>query len=136
MEKRYIGIDLHRNRFTCCIRLENERTYVTEWVLEDLGRFVKKLRCSDEVAVEITGNTRLFHGAVATHVKRVVSVNPNRLQVVTRWVKKPDPNDATGAQVAKPHTDATISRESRKLQGYKNLTSLTGLGGLTHINRS
>ena len=39
----------------------------------------------DQVAVEITGNTRLFHGAVATHVKRVVSVNPNRLQVVTRW---------------------------------------------------
>ena len=52
MEKRYIGIDLHRNRFTCCIRLENERTYVTEWELEDLGRFVKKLRSSDEVAVE------------------------------------------------------------------------------------
>ena len=22
--KRFIGIDLHRNRFTCCIRLENE----------------------------------------------------------------------------------------------------------------
>ena len=44
MEKRYIGIDLHRNRFTCCIRLENERTYVTEWELADLGKFVKKLR--------------------------------------------------------------------------------------------
>ena len=27
MEKRFIGIDLHRNRFTCCIRLENDRTY-------------------------------------------------------------------------------------------------------------
>jgi hypothetical protein len=70
MEKRYIGIDLHRNRFTCCIRLENERTYVTEWELEDLGRFVKKLRRSDEIAVEITGNTRLFYDAVAPHVAR------------------------------------------------------------------
>ena len=59
MEKRYIGIDLHRNRFTCCIRLENERTYVTEWELEDLGKFVKKLRPTDEVAVEITGNTQI-----------------------------------------------------------------------------
>jgi len=72
MGKRYIGIDLHRNRFTCCIRLENERTYVTEWELEDLGKFVKKLRPSDEVAVEITGNTRLFYDAVAPHVARVV----------------------------------------------------------------
>jgi hypothetical protein len=34
-------IDLHRNRFTCCIRLENERTYLTDWALEDLARFVK-----------------------------------------------------------------------------------------------
>src|ERR1700761_9026990 len=74
MEKRYIGIDLHRNRFTCCLRLENERTYVTEWELEDLGKFVKKLRTSDEIAVEITGNTRLFFDAVEPHVARVVVV--------------------------------------------------------------
>ena len=53
MEKRYIGIDLHRNRFTCCIRGENERTYVTEWRREDLAKFAKKLRPCDEVAVEI-----------------------------------------------------------------------------------
>lgn len=37
MEKRYIGIDLHRNRFACCVRLENERTYGTEWELDNLG---------------------------------------------------------------------------------------------------
>jgi transposase len=94
MEKRYIGIDLHRNRFTCCIRLENERTYVTDWELEDLGKFVKKLRPSDEVAVEITGNTRLFHDAVADHVARVVVVNTNQFRVIRQSVKKTDPNDA------------------------------------------
>jgi hypothetical protein len=94
MEKRYIGIDLHRNRFTCCIRLENDRTYVTEWALEDLRRFVKKLRPSDEVAVEITGNTRLFHDAVAPQVKRVVVVDTNQFRVISRSVKKTDPNDA------------------------------------------
>lgn len=60
MEKRYLGIDLHRNQFTCCLRLENGRTYLTSWKLENLPRFVKKLRSGDEVAVEITGNTRLF----------------------------------------------------------------------------
>ncbi len=70
MEKRYIGIDLHRNRFTCCIRLGNERTYVTEWALEDSTRFVKKLRPNDEVAVEITSNTRLFCDAVEAQVAR------------------------------------------------------------------
>lgn len=94
MEKRYIGIDLHRNRFTCCIRLENERTYLTEWRLEDLARFVKKLRPSDEVAVEITSNTRLFHDAVAPQVARIVVVDTNQFRVISQSVKKTDPNDA------------------------------------------
>ena len=94
MEKRYIGIDLHRNRFTCCIRLENERTYVTEWALEALARFVKKLRATDEVAVEITSNTRLFLDAVAPQVKRVVVVDTNQFHVISQSVKKTDPNDA------------------------------------------
>lgn len=94
MEKRYIGIDLHRNRFTCCLRLENERTYVTEWELEDLGRFVRKLRPDDEIAVEITGNTRLFYDAVVGHVARVVVVNTNQFKVIRQSVKKTDPHDA------------------------------------------
>jgi len=94
MEKRYIGIDLHRNRFTCCMRLENERTYVTEWELEDLGKFVRKLRPTDEIAVEITGNTRLFYDAVAPHVARVVVVNTNQFKVICQSVKKTDPHDA------------------------------------------
>ena len=44
---------------------------------------MKKLRPTDEVAVEVTGNTRLFHDAVAPHVARVVAVNPNQFQVIT-----------------------------------------------------
>lgn len=60
MEKRYVGVDLHRNQFTVCVRLENGRTYVREWKLAALPQFVKKLRNTDEIAVEATGNTRLF----------------------------------------------------------------------------
>src|SRR5258707_9347025 len=92
--KRYIGIDLHRDCFTACLRLENGRNYLTEWRLEQLPKFVAKLRPNDEVEVEVTGNTRLFYDAVAPHVKRVVAVNPNQFQVITHSVKKTDPNDA------------------------------------------
>jgi transposase len=92
--KRYIGIDLHRNCFTACLRLENGREYLKQWKLEDLEKFIGKLRPADEVAVEVTGNTRLFHEAVAPHVKRVVAVNPNQFKVITHSVKKTDPNDA------------------------------------------
>jgi transposase len=91
---RHIGIDLHRDKFTCCVRLENGRNYLTEWRLEDLGQFAKKLRPNDEVAVEVTGNTRLFHDAVCPYVRRVVAVDPNQFQVISHSVKKTDPNDA------------------------------------------
>jgi len=94
MEKRYIGIDLHRDRFTCCVRLENGRNYLSEWRLEDLPRFVKKLRSTDELAVEITGNTRLLYDAVAPHVRQVLVVDSNQFRVISRSVKKTDSNDA------------------------------------------
>src|SRR5438552_1156070 len=92
--KRYIGIDLHRDCFTACLRLENGREYLKAWKLVDLAKFTAKLRPTDEVAVEVTGNTRLFHEAVAPHVERVVAVNPSQFKVITHSVKKTDPNDA------------------------------------------
>jgi transposase len=55
---------------------------------------VAKLRSNDEVAVEVTGNTRLFYDAVAPQVRRVIAVNPNQFKVITQSVKKTDPNDA------------------------------------------
>jgi transposase len=92
--KRYIGVDLHRNCFTACVRLENGREYLKEWKLEDLGKFTAKMRATDQVAVEVTGNTRLFYDAVAPRVERVVAVNPSQFKVITHSVKKTDPNDA------------------------------------------
>ena len=93
-EKRYIGVDLHRKVFTCCIRLENGRPFLSEWRLEQVPQFVKKLRATDEVAVEVTSNTRLFYEAVAPHVARVVVVDPHQFRVISQSVKKTDPNDA------------------------------------------
>jgi transposase len=94
MEKRFMGIDLHRNRCSCCVRLDNGPSYFSEWELEQLPRFVKKLRPTDEVAVEVTGNTRLFYDAVAPHVARVVVVDTNQFRVISRSVKKTDERDA------------------------------------------
>lgn len=93
-EKRWIGIDLHRRRFTCCVRMESGKNSLSEWSLERLSQFLRKLRPTDEVAVEVTGNTRLFYEAVAPHVARVVVVDPNQFRVISHSVKKTDPNDA------------------------------------------
>jgi len=75
---RYVGVDLHRNQFTVCVITENGREYRSAYRLEQLPRFVGKLRPTDEVAVEVTGNTRLFYDAVAPHVAKVVVVNPTQ----------------------------------------------------------
>ncbi len=93
-EKRYLGVDLHRRVFTCCVRKENGRQFLSTWRLEQLPQFVKKLRATDEVAVEVTGNTRLFYEAVVAHVARVVVVDPHQFRVISQSVKKTDPNDA------------------------------------------
>ena len=73
------------------VRLENGREYLSDWKLEDLERFIKKLRPTDQIAVEVTGNTRLFHDAVKPHVSRVVAVDPNQFKVISHSVKKTGP---------------------------------------------
>ena len=92
--KRYLGVDLHRTQFTVCTRLENGRTYLRQWPLRELKLFAAQLRKEDEVAVESTGNTRLFHDAVMEHVAHVAVVNPSQFKVISQSVKKTDKNDA------------------------------------------
>lgn len=90
---RYLGVDLHRNRFTVCMR-SGGRNYLSTWPLNRLGQFCRRLRGDDSVAVEVTGNTRLFVDAVRPCVKRVVVVNPQQFKVVSASVNKTDDNDA------------------------------------------
>ena len=92
--KRYLGVDLHRTQFTVCTRLENGRTYLRQWPLRELKLFAGQLRKEDEVAVESTGNARLFHDAVVEHVAHVAVVNPSQFKVISQSVKKTDKNDA------------------------------------------
>lgn len=91
---RHIGVDLHRNRFTVCIRGERNKDNTSTWSLEALEKFTRKLRSTDELAVEVTGNTRLFCDAVLPHVSRVVVVNPHQFKVISSSVSKTDNNDA------------------------------------------
>ena len=58
---RFIGVDLHKNMFTVSFYddttiINNTRSYK----LRNIDLFRKELREDDEVAVEITGNTRFF----------------------------------------------------------------------------
>ena len=91
---RFIGVDLHRNCFTVCLIAENGREYQSEYRLEEIDRFLGRLRDTDEVAVEVTGNTRLFYDLVSPHVKRIAVVNPSEFHVIRKSTKKTDKHDA------------------------------------------
>ena len=56
--------------------------------------FAKTVKANDEVAVEATGNTRLFTEALKDRCCRMVVVNPHQFQVISRSVKQPDEHDA------------------------------------------
>ena len=90
----YLGIDLHRNCFTVCRRTKQKVKATTTWRMSELPDFLQTLRRSDQVAVESTGNTRMFYEAIQTRVKRVVIVNPSQFKVISQSVKKTAKNDA------------------------------------------
>jgi transposase len=91
---RHIGVDLHRNGFTTSTLTGNGRSYDARYRAKQLDLFVSRLRPDDEVAVEVTGNTRWFWEAVRPHVARVVIVDPRQFKVISQSVKKTDRNDA------------------------------------------
>jgi len=94
MKKRYIGVDLHRDCFTACLRCEDGREKIEDWKLDELEDFLKKLRRTDEVAVEVSGNTRFFYDAVAPRVSKLVVVNTTQFRVISESINKTDDNDA------------------------------------------
>jgi len=94
MKKRYMGVDLHRNCFTVHTRQEEGSGESKEWAIQSLQAFAKAVRATDEVAVEATGNVRLFCEALRDRGCRIVVVNPHQFEVISRSVKKTDEHDA------------------------------------------
>jgi len=73
---------------------ENGRTYHRTVEIGHLVSFAATLRSDDEVAVEMTTNTRLFKNSIEPHVARVVVVDPWKFKVISESVKKTDKHDA------------------------------------------
>jgi transposase len=94
MKKRYLGVDLHRNCFTVYTRQEDGSGESREWSIRRLQAFAESVKASDEVAVEATGNVRLFCEALRGRGCRIVVVNPHQFEVISRSVKKTDEHDA------------------------------------------
>lgn len=91
---RYLGVDLHTNSFTVCIRTQAGSEQLKTFALKNIGEFLLKLKKEDHVAVESTGNTGFFVEHVSKAVGKVVIVDPNKFDIVKKSTKKTDANDA------------------------------------------
>jgi len=89
-----MGVDLHRNCFTVYTRQEDGTGESGEWSIRSLKAFARTVKANDEVAVEATGNVRMFCETLKDCGCRVVVVNPHQFQVISRSVKKTDEHDA------------------------------------------
>lgn len=89
-----VGIDLHRNQFTYCVRYEDGEEKIGKEKIENLKLFARRLGNRASVAVEATGNTWMFCQTLKERVGRLVVVNPNQFKVISHSVKKTDKNDS------------------------------------------
>lgn len=60
--KRYFGIDLHTNSFTCCVLHADGNETIRPWLLQGGGleEFIQGWQAGDDVAFEPTGNAAYF----------------------------------------------------------------------------
>jgi len=92
--KHYLGVDLHKDKFTVCYLDQQDKKVIKEFRLENLDRFKKTLNPEDEIAVEAVGNSRYFCEELVTLVDKVLLVAPNKFKVISESSNKTDPNDA------------------------------------------
>jgi transposase len=94
---KYVGIDLHTNRFTCCYLVDNSNEKQTEtFNLDSQGliSFYSTLDKSTYVLVEATINTFAFVSLFRDLVKDVIVANTYQLKSVGVPGKKTDKLDA------------------------------------------
>jgi len=94
---KYVGIDLHTNRFTCCYLNDNskeKRIETFDLNEEDLCRFFTTVDKDTYVLVEATINTFAFIALFKDLVKEVIVANTYQLKTVGLPGKKTDKLDA------------------------------------------
>jgi transposase len=93
---RHIGVDLHKTNFVACFLAAGDVQQLETYPLtrEGLALFRKRLRKSDELAVEATQNVYYFYDQVRAHVRRVRVVDTYRFGAVVKS-KKTDKADAS-----------------------------------------
>ncbi|NCD13481.1 MAG: IS110 family transposase [Epsilonproteobacteria bacterium] len=99
-----VGIDLHKTQFTVCVISSDgeillERQYETkkegyQAFIKNMHDFEKERDCTIALAIEATCNARFFRNMMIREFFRVVVVNTNRFELISKSTKKTDKHDA------------------------------------------
>ena len=93
---RHVGVDLHKTNFVACFLGADDASRTETFPLTPRGitEFKRRLRKSDEVAVEVTQNVYYFFDQIKNCVSRVALVDTYRFAVIAQSKKKTDKADA------------------------------------------
>jgi transposase len=93
---RYIGVDLHKINFVACFLGEEDTSQLETYPLTDQGltTFCRRLRPTDQLAVEVAQNVYYFYDRIRASVNRVVLVDTYKFAVIAKSKKKTDRHDA------------------------------------------
>jgi transposase len=93
---KYVGIDLHSNKFTCCTIYEDGRKEKATYHIssESIKKFQASLDHDTSVILEASTNTFKFVEAIKDFVHEVVIVNTYKMKMIPMANKKTDKIDA------------------------------------------
>jgi transposase len=93
---KYIGIDLHSNKFNICIIYENNtKKHLAFWLtVSDINDFLKHVDKETFIMVEASTNTFRFVERIKEKAKEVYVANTHKLKLISLVKKKTDRIDA------------------------------------------
>ena len=94
--ERYIGIDLHTNRFNSCIINKNGQQKKMNYDLtpESLGKFISSIDKNTYVMLEASVNSFKFYDLIKDKAKEVIVGNTHKLKLISFVDEKTDKIDA------------------------------------------
>lgn len=97
IEKRFIGVDLHTNRFNICetTQYSTEKVHRQFAINErDIQKFIELVDKNTYVMLESCANSFKFYERISPHVAEVIIADPRKLKIISHTNKKTDKVDA------------------------------------------
>lgn len=96
LSKRYIGIDLHTNKFNCCL-IDDDGTKLNlnfELIPDSLDKFYKYITSNTYIMFEASTNSFNFYDLLKHKAKEIIIANPHKLKLISFAEEKTDKIDA------------------------------------------